>query len=297
MGEYGIMRKLCWLCGCFVILATVCSNPFLTLAEEQVTPPRKSAQTGTTAKASGSQLDDLEGILSTEDKVEAAVIHPYRTANVGAEVSGVIAAVKYEEGQRIPRNETVYELDKNRYAIELEKAEAKRKAAEQALERARQDLKIQEELLPLGSTTMQDRLKAQAEVIISEQRLKAARDECKLAALNVRACSVKAPFTGYLAVRYKEPYETVERLAKLFAIVDASKVYAVANVPEKLVPKFKLESKAVFEHATGKKYTGTVAKISALTDPKSRTRKVYVLVDNPTGDLQIGTTGSIGLED
>ena len=50
---------------------------------------------------------------------------------------------------------------------------------------------------------------------------------------NLESCEVKAPFKGYIAVKYKQDFEPVERLEKIFAIVDTEKVYAVAIWPEK----------------------------------------------------------------
>ncbi|MFZ5867152.1 MAG: efflux RND transporter periplasmic adaptor subunit [Thermodesulfobacteriota bacterium] len=271
--------------------------PIMCLAQDEIktaqaAPPHKAAP-----KGDKSELDDLEGILGSEDKIEAAVIHPYRTANVGSEVSGVVDSVKYEEGERVEKDGVVYEINKDRFIIDSRRAEAKAKAAEQALQRAREDLKVQEELLNLGSGKLQDVLKSRADAEISAERLNEAREDLRMAALNLEACSVRSPFAGYLAVRYKEPFEPIERLGKLFAVVDGSKVYAVANVPEKLLAKFKPGTKAAFEHISGVKFVGTVEKVGALTDPKSLTRKVYVLIDNPKGELQIGTTGSIGLEE
>lgn len=286
---------------CLVILLLLFSS--LTLcsiaspAQDESKTTSQSPASKAAPKGDKSELDDLEGILGAEDKIEAAVIHPYRTANVGSEVSGVVDSVKYEEGERVEKDGVVYEINKDRFIIDARRAEAKAKAAEQALQRAREDLKIQEELLNLGSGKLQDVLKSRADAEICTERLNEAREDLRLAALNLEACSVRSPFAGYLAVRYKEPFEPIERLGKLFAVVDGSKVYAVANVPEKLLGKFKPGAKAAFEHISGAKFIGTVEKVGALTDPKSLTRKVHVLIDNPKGELQIGTTGSIGLEE
>ncbi|MBM4328337.1 MAG: efflux RND transporter periplasmic adaptor subunit [Deltaproteobacteria bacterium] len=277
------------------IWSTVC--PVAILAQDESKPPPPSPPPKAAPKGDKSELDDLEGILGAEDKIEAAVIHPYRTANVGSEVSGVIDSVKYEEGERVEKDGVVYEINKERFIIDARRAGSKAKAAEQALQRAKEDLKIQEELLNLGSGKLQDVLKSRADAEINAEKLNEAREDLRLAALNLEACSVRAPFAGYLAVRYKEPFEPVERLGKLFAVVDESKVYAVANVPEKMLPKFKPGAKAAFEHMSGVKFVGAVEKVGALTDPKSLTRKVYVLIDNAKGDLQIGTTGSIGPEE
>ena len=44
-----------------------------------------------------------------------------------------------------------------------------------------------------------------------------------------------------------------------------------------------------------KKFTGVVDKVGKLIDPKSRTKRVYLLIDNKDSLLEIGMTGSLKL--
>jgi len=297
IGGYGSMRIAGVFCLYVFLLTPFFLPSFLSHSLAEAARPSTGEKASPGNPKSESDSEGLEEILGSAERIEAAVIHPYRTANVGSEVSGVVKAVNYNEGERIEKGDTVCEIDDDRYAITAGKAKTKLRGLELALKTADQKLKLQEDLVALGASNLQEVLKARAERDIAREKVQEAGEELRLAALNLRACSVKAPFAGYLAVRYKEPYETVERLGRLFAIVDGSQVYAVANLPEKLLPKFKPGTEALFVHATGKKFKGTVEKVGALTDPKSRTRKVFILIDNSKGELQIGTTGSIGLEE
>ncbi len=68
--------------------------------------------------------------------------------------------------------------------------------------------------------TRQKLLEAQAEVATIRQRVEEAKRELELARLNLDCCVVKAPFTGYIVEKYKETYEAVNQLDKLFRIVD-----------------------------------------------------------------------------
>jgi multidrug resistance efflux pump len=136
-------------------------------------------------------------------------------------------------------------------------------------------------------------LKAETERDVTQTRLKEARKDFELAQLNLEWCRVKAPFTGYFGDKYKEQFESVERLEKIFSIVDTDKVYALANVAEKLVPKFKKGNSAAFVDPSGKSYPGIVEKVGKLIDPKSKTRKVWVLIDNSKGSLEVGMTGTL----
>lgn len=228
--------------------------------------------------------------------VEAAVIHPVRSANVGAEVSGIIEAVNYDEGDRVEKDSVVAVISKERYALLVQKAQDELEGLELALKRAERDVDIKTDLLSLEAATRQQLLDAIAEVEITRQKIRRAIDELELAKLNLDACRVKAPFSGYLAVRYKQPFETVNKLEKLFALVDTRQVYAVANVPENLVPRFRIGSQAVFVHSSGNRFEGTVVRVGKLVDPKSVTKRIYVLIDNSQGKVEVGATGSVEIE-
>ena len=96
------------------------------------------------------------------------------------------------------------------------------KAAELAHKRSLQEVAIKTELLAKNAVTRQEVLKAETEADIAATRVEEARKEQTLARLNLEDCTMKAPFTGYLAVRYKQPFETVMQLEKVFAMVDTS---------------------------------------------------------------------------
>ncbi len=139
----------------------------------------------------------------------------------------------------------------------------------------------------------QEVLRAEAEAEIAKSRADEAEKQLALARLNLEQCEIKAPFTGYLAVRYQQPYETVDRFTKLFLLVDTATVYAVANVPEGILARLKKGDSAVFVHNSGKKTACEIKKIGTLVDPKSGTGKVHALVDNRDGELRVGTVGKL----
>lgn len=228
-------------------------------------------------------------------KIDAVVINPYRSANVAAQAGGMIQSIFFEEGELVREGQVVVELDSRRYRINMMRAEDRLKALEVAFRRQEEDAKLRAELLELDATTRQELAKAKAEAEIAKFRVGEARQELELAKFDLSCCKVKAPFTGYVAVRYKQPDESVERLEKIFALVDSSKVHAVANLPETLLNRFKVGTTATFRYGSDKAFTGTVDRIGKLIDPKSRTKRVYVLVDNSAGQLEVGMTGFLEL--
>jgi RND family efflux transporter MFP subunit len=282
------------ICVRIILITVVCSifvmNPDLLTAEDN------SPTSFPLARESHIPLPDLPmpAYPSTpRDVVEAVIINPYRSANVGTDVSGIVEAAYYEEGDFVPEGQVVIEISKTRYALQFEKAREAVRNFRAALAHAERQAKIMKDLLGRDATTHQEVLKAESERDMAAGRLQQAIKDAQLAELSLRDCQVRAPFSGYVAFRYKQPYEPVERLEKIFTIVDTARVYALANVPEDRLSEFGKGAHAVFSDSSGKRYTGTVHKIGKVIDVKSKTKRVYVMLDNSLGELEVGMTGSV----
>lgn len=252
----------------------------------------------TSQESPASETPQFESVSQVEkgtglDSIGAVVIHPYRSANVGTEVPGVIGAFQFDEGDKVEQDQVAVEILSSRYETTTQESEERLRTLELVLKRAEEELAAKRAVFSKEATTHQEVLRAEAEVEVARSKISEARMRLKLDRMNLEACAVRAPFSGFLAVRYKQPYETIDRLEKLFLLVEAARVYAVANVPEHLLPRFGKSSSAVFLHSSGTKYKGVVDKVGALIDPKSGTAKVYILIDNSKGELRIGTTGRL----
>ncbi len=206
---------------------------------------------------SGVKIPELPPLeLAEGEAVEATIINPYRTANIGTEVSGMIDRFDPEEGDLVRSGQVVCEVSKERYTLLAQRAAEEVKGLEMAVSRAERSLKIMQDLLAQEAATKQDLLKAQTEFEMAKVALEKAIKEKHIAELNLEACQVIAPFKGYIAVKYKQVFEPVDRMEKIFAIVDTEKVFAVANMPENVLSAVKRGVPASFIDAQGIKYTG-----------------------------------------
>jgi len=237
-------------------------------------------------------LQDMEQRPETT-QIQATIINPFRTAAVATEVGGIIAEYNFETGDKVEKGTTILEISRKRYDLAVQKARQNLNALDLAVKRAQKDKEIKERLVSLDASSLQELLKSETEMEIVESKRREAEITLKQAILDLESCQVKAPFTGYLALRYKEPFEAASPLEKLFAFIDNSKVYAVAYVPENLMQYFKKGSKAAFNDSYGRHFVGAVEKIEPIIDPKTGSQKVYVLMDNADEQLGIGMTGSL----
>jgi RND family efflux transporter MFP subunit len=225
--------------------------------------------------------------------IEAVVVNPYRSANVGAQVPGVVQRFYFDEGDLVLEDQVVAEVEPRRYQLMVQRTKAKLKYMEMALKKALEEAQVKTEAFAFDATTRQEIIKAKAEAEMAQAKTDEAQKELELAVLDLDACKVKAPYSGYIAVRYKQPDETVDRLEKVFSLVDSSKVYAVANVPEAVLSRLKKGTEAQFIYPPDKRFKGVVDKVGKLIDPKSKTKRVYLLIDNSENDLEVGMTGTL----
>ena len=230
------------LAGLLTIFVCLVTCSLLTASEADKNTESSSEDTPSYAAESSGPKEPEEARtfdIDRLDRIEAAVVHPYRSANVGVEVKGVIDKINFEEGESVSRNDVVVEIASDRYKLLAKKAQERVKGLELSLKNAKKNLRIKEDLLSLNAGTQQDVTKAKTQVDIEKYRLLEAREELKLAEMDLESCKVDAPFSGFLAVRYKQPDEVVNQYDNVFALVDKSKVYAVANVPESQAAKIR----------------------------------------------------------
>lgn len=289
--RYGFMsslRQLALLVVCLILVAHLEALPH---CDSLTVEPYDSLDA--TAETEGPAYPDRDTQVARTPTIEAAIIQPYRFADVGTEVGGIVSAVNFDVGQSVRKGEVVAVISPRRYALEASRAEARARSLSVSADRAEEDLKIEEELLAMDASTKQQVMRAKAHAQAAELQRDEAKEQLKIAQYNLEQCRIRAPYDGYIVERYKQPHEPVNRLEKLFGIVDTSEVYAVGNVPETLLGRFAMGAAVVFEHGSGKKYRGRVAKIGRVIDTKSATKKVYVLIKNPDGDLEMGTSGTL----
>ncbi|MEW6531541.1 MAG: efflux RND transporter periplasmic adaptor subunit [Thermodesulfobacteriota bacterium] len=268
-------------------------------------PTRGASQSGTSPVLSGqaqprnpdSNQQEPPGTAEDQTVEPGAVIAPHRSAEITAEARGTIESFPLKEGDFVEKGGAVVVISSQKYALALQRAKNALKAAEDDLKRARQETHLKEQLLAEKATTKAEVIKAKADEEVAEFRLEEAKIGLELSRMDLDSCQVKAPFSGHIAVRFKEPFEAVEYLQKLFVLVDTSKVYAIASVSEAALPDYTKDRRVAFVTAPGRErhFEGVVERVGKLFDPKSGAKKVYVLIDNPDGQLEVGMTGYLEL--
>jgi len=169
------------------------------------------------------------------------LIEPFRVADVGSPVIGVIEALHAERGDRVTRGQPLATLraDVERASVEVAASRAQAmgeyNAAANNAELARQKLARAKDLADQQFISAQALEQARAEAAVADNRLVQAREqrdilarEAELSRAQLALRTLRSPSTGVVADRYLSVGERVEEKAVFrIAVVDPLRVEVV----------------------------------------------------------------------
>ncbi len=197
------------------------------------------------------------------------------------EVEGPVAEVRVEEGDYVRRGQVVARVDPERYALALEKARA---AAERA-EADFQELTLFDHEIEDEEIRDRRRRTARARSGLSEAEIRV-----REAQLDVERATIRAPFAGVLANLAIVPGERLVARDSIVEVVDISQVKIAVRALETEVPYLENGrlARIVLSAFPDTVFTGRVASINPVIDPRTRTARVTVVLPNPTGAVKPG---------
>jgi RND family efflux transporter MFP subunit len=240
-----------------------------------------------------------------------AFTEPYRTINVAAPETGIIAALRVHEGDTVRQDQVLAELDVDVLVAARDVA----KAGSDALGRvhsAQADLELKQdrltslrELLGRGNAYPQEVRRAEREVKIAEAELLAAREDqevkhldCVRIETQIRHRQVRSPIDGIVIKILKEQAEYVSSNdAAVVAVAECDRLRVVFTVPTEQAARLRAGQKVgLTMTGESKPVEGQVELVSQMTDPESGTVRVKVLIDNARGTHRSGVPCSLSLE-
>ncbi|UEM22652.1 efflux RND transporter periplasmic adaptor subunit [Skermanella mucosa] len=202
---------------------------------------------------------------------------------VNSKQTGIIRAIRFDEGQWVERGSVLIELDDAEARAQLAVAEADRRNARQLLERSRTLLTRQ----------------AVAEARVDE--LTAALDRADAAARAARArlqeLVVTAPFAGQTGLRRVSPGALVTSGTAITTLDDIRTVKLDFRVPEAALGGLRpgLAVSARSPAFPGETFTGVVSVIDTRVDPVTRAVEVVAALPNDQLRLRPGMFMNVGL--
>jgi len=215
----------------------------------------------------GPALALLTGTTTLDAEDEATVV---------ARTDGVVTQVLVEEGQYVTAGQPLVQLDDERLALEVQRAEATLRELEGTFERTRTMFEKQ-----LVSREAFD----QAQASYENQQV-----TTDLARLELAHATVRAPIAGWVSARHVKDGNMVRVHDPVFDITNLDPLRAELHVPERELAKLERGQPATlhFDALPGKAFDGRVALISPVVDATSGTFRVTVEVRDPSRTIKPG---------
>ena len=230
------------------------------------------------------------------------LIAPEQVAEVGSQVTGVIASISVERGDVVRSGQLMARLhaDAERASVTVAatraSADADLMAAEANYEFQRQNLIRAEDLVQRKFISQQALEKIRAETKVAQQKLKQAREqqavaqrELDLARAQLRKREIRAPFDGIVAERYVSVGERIEE-RPMFRIARIDPLRIEVVVPAELFGTVEkgMVARVLPDLPKAKPLDASVVLVDRLVDPASNTFRVRAELANPGGVVPSG---------
>lgn len=227
----------------------------------------------------GTKSDPKPASSAAELSTIRGVVKATAQATLASQVQGRISQLPFKEGQRFKKGALLVALDCSKYEAELASAQAehrgKKKTYENNLRLAEHD--------SVGTL----------ELDISQVEADKAFAAMSAAQVNVKGCTVRAPFPGRVVKMIVNEHENVFPNDQLISLLDDSLLEIELILPSRSLAWLKVGTP--FEYAvdeTGLRYPAVVQDIGANVDPASQTVKVKGLFRTQPGNVLAGMSGA-----
>ncbi|MEZ5730342.1 MAG: efflux RND transporter periplasmic adaptor subunit [Burkholderiaceae bacterium] len=163
---------------------------------------------------------------------------------------------------------------------------ARLKMAQAELNSANQNLQAKQRLKALSAA-------GDVEVALAEAAVSKARAQIELASVQIRLCTVSAPFTGRIAKLHVRAFQGVNVGQPLIDIVASGALKLRLNVPSRWLRW--LKKGAAFEvtiDETGRRYPATVTALNARVDAVSQSVEIEGAIKGSFPELLAGMSGN-----
>ena len=231
-------------------------------------------------------------------------LEPRRTVAIGAQVSGPVAEVAVEEGERVAAGDVLARIERDSFQAAVEEAEARVRKAEAVAKESGRELERQKKIYNRGLSSAHDLELAERDAARDRAEVDAAKAAVKRAQVDLRRTRITAPMDGVVLQRKVHPGETVianlqpPLLFRLAAPLD--RLDAVVAVPQDQVGGVN-EGDTLdvsFPGLDGRSREGEVVRVARLpgdSEAEEARYPVRVRVANDGGELRPGMKARVTL--
>ncbi|AEB56771.1 efflux RND transporter periplasmic adaptor subunit [Ectopseudomonas mendocina] len=207
------------------------------------------------------------------------VLRARNQAVLSSELPGRIIEMPFSDGQDFNKGDVLVRFDCSAYQAQLNAAQAATRAT-------REELNHKKQLAALNSV-------GRFEVALAEARQAQAQAETQVYQVQVKRCSITAPFNGRVVLRRAQPHESVASGAPLLDVVDNGTLEIYLLVPSAWLGR--LEPGQTFNFIpdeTGTPLKAKVKRLGARIDEGSQTLLLIGSLPEDTKGLLAGMSGT-----
>ena len=218
------------------------------------------------------------GMIAPQNEFIATVFYQ-EISDTAAEISGLVAVVHFEEGQRVKKGQVLVELGSEILRKRLQSTTASFEQVLSELEIARIDLARRKKLFEKKSISEQSYDENRFRVIGLEKRAASLRAQVEQFEIEFHKKSIRAPFDGVVIKKNVDRGEWVSEGETVAVIGKDDVIDMVAEVPERFI-RYVKTGMPVSATANGKSFSGTVMAIVPRGDVATRTFPVKIRTPN-----------------
>lgn len=224
----------------------------------------------------------LAGLFQTHADETQGLVIPFEQVTVSSPVlQDIIKEISVKEGDEVSKGQVLAQLMNDKEQLEAQKYE-------KLIERAEFQYKGME-------TLAKEKMASREAALEKLTDLELARIQYKLAQTMFEEKTIRSPLAGIVVKKYKEPGEAVDRVDKLFDIVNIDKVYVQVYLDPKLMDKITAGARVPvrFPSLRGSPQASIaeVAFIDPRIDAASGLFRVKLVLDNSSHEIKAGMRG------
>lgn len=214
----------------------------------------------------------------------SGIIKPFDRANLGFKIAGRVDKIYFDEGDRVIKDDVLAVLEKDELEATVRQAEASYQKAKSAYKRSK---RLSED----GTISPSEIEKFEAEHKIKEAALDLSR-------IQLKNCTLMAPFSGNLAFKSVEEKEMVLPGNPYFTLMNVSDVILEIGVPEYQIAEFYTGKKAYIrlEAYPEKEFKGEIYRVAMAADDFNKLFKVEIKIPNTFEILKPGMIALVQVE-
>ncbi len=217
-------------------------------------------------------------------------VTPVYTSSVVSQVTGLVTAVRYREGQEVRKGDPLVEIDPRPFEATLNQHLGTLQKDMQVLEQARMDLQRYREAWSqnaIAKQVLEDQEKA---VLQDEGTVRADEGQVQFDRVQVSYCHIAAPFSGRVGLRLVDPGNVVQAnsTSPLVVITQSQPITVIFTVSEDALGQLqaqlrrgaRLRVDAFDRTAETKLATGRLLTLDNQIDTTTGTLKLRAVFDN-----------------